>query len=182
MANETISSVPTARFLLGFDKAIAKAEMAVASTAIAMGLMVSFYTIVTRALLVPTAEWVLELPMELLVVAAIYGSGALISQDRHLSVGLVVRRLPQGWRRAVSLLVRLVLALLSVFLAERCWTAAAQAARAGLHIPELFNLPSAVPLRIAAGGFALWSLHYGLSLLARKRDAGKEPAKGEQET
>jgi TRAP-type C4-dicarboxylate transport system permease small subunit len=182
MVNETSASLLNARFLLGIDNAIAKAEMAVASTALAMGLMVSFYTIVTRTLLVPTAEWVLELPMELLVVAAIYGSGALISQDRHLSVGLVVRRLPEGWRCAVSLVVRLILALLSVFLAERCWTAAAQAVRAGLHIPELFNLPSAVPLRIAAGGFALWSLHYGLSLLAGKSEAGEEPAEADRET
>jgi TRAP-type C4-dicarboxylate transport system permease small subunit len=161
MANE--STLPP-RFLSGLDDAVAKVEITVASIALAIGLIVSLYTIVARALLVPTAEWVLELPMELLVVAAIYGSGALISRDRHLTVELVVRLLPAGWRRAVSLTVQLALALLCAFLAERSWAAAAQASLLGLHVPELFNLPTAIPLRIASVGFGLWALHFGLSL------------------
>ncbi len=167
MANE--STLPP-RFLPGLDDAVAKVEITVASIALAIGLAVSLYTIVARALLVPTAEWVLELPMELLVVAAIYGSGALVSRDRHLSVELVVRRLPDRWRRFVSLTVRLALALLCAFLAERSWAAAAQSSRVGLHIPELFNLPSAVPLRIASVGFGLWTLHYGLSMKGPTRE------------
>ena len=140
-------------------------EIAVASSALAIGLLVSLYTIAARAVLAPTAEWVLELPMELLVVASIFGSGYLISRDRHLSVDVDMRRLPARLERGLTLGIRSSLGLLSLFLAERALTAAGQAARAGLTIPELFNLSAAIPLGVASVGMALWSLHFFISLL-----------------
>jgi TRAP-type C4-dicarboxylate transport system permease small subunit len=153
-------------FFLRLDRSLARFEITVASAALAAGLLVSLYTISARAALAPTAEWVLELPMELLVVASIFGSGYLVSQDRHLGVDVVVRRL----ERRINLAVRGSLGLLSLFLAERAMTAAGQAARAGLTIPELFNLSAAVPLGIASVGLALWSLHFGVSMLKLARE------------
>jgi TRAP-type C4-dicarboxylate transport system permease small subunit len=159
---------------LRLEHGLAHFEIAVASSALAIGLLVSLYTISARAVVVPTSEWVLELPIELLVVASIYGSGFLISQDRHLSVDVVVRRFPARFQRWTTIVVRSFLGLLSVFLAERGLTAAGQAARAGLTIPELFNLSAAIPLGVASVGFALWSLHFGASLFKLGRE-GEEP-------
>jgi TRAP-type C4-dicarboxylate transport system permease small subunit len=166
VASESASPPRWIRALVRLDRAIARLEMAIASTALAIGLGVSLFTIATRALLIATAEWVLELPMELLVVASVYGSGALIGRDRHLMVDIVVDRLPAGAQRSVARSVQMILAVLCGFLAERGVTAAGQVARAGLHIPELFNLSSAVPLGVASAGLALWSLHFWISLLS----------------
>jgi TRAP-type C4-dicarboxylate transport system permease small subunit len=165
VAPQTRSRSAWLDFFLRLDRGLARFEITVASAALAAGLLVSLYTISARAALAPTAEWVLELPMELLVVASIFGSGYLVSQDRHLSVDVVVRRLPARLERRINLAVRGSLGLLSLFLAERAMTAAGQAARAGLTIPELFNLSAAIPLGIASVGLALWSLHFGVSVL-----------------
>jgi TRAP-type C4-dicarboxylate transport system permease small subunit len=158
-------AVPRGTRLHSLDRNLARVEIIVASAALAIGLLVSLYTITARAVLAPTAEWVLELPMELLVIASIFGSGYLISMDRHLSVDVVVRRLPARIERGLAWVVRAGLGVLSLFLAERALTAAGQAARVGLTIPELFNLSAAIPLGIASAGIALWSLHFFMSLL-----------------
>jgi TRAP-type C4-dicarboxylate transport system permease small subunit len=155
---------------LQLDRRLASFEIVVASVALAVGLLVSLYTISARAVLRPTAEWVLELPMELLVVASIFGSGYLVSRDRHLSVDVVVRRLPARLERGIALAVRIGLGLLSLFLAERVLRAAGQAARAGITIPELFNLSATIPLALASVGLALWSLHFGVSALMLARE------------
>ena len=75
--------------------------------------------------------------MELLVVATIFATGALIAERRHLSVGILVERLPAIWQRRVAKLVNLTLAAVSAFLARRAVVAALQASRAGLRVPEL---------------------------------------------
>lgn len=152
-------------FLLWLNGKLVRCEWGVACLAIVAGLGVSLYTVSARALRVPTAEWVLELPMELLVIAAIYGSGALVGEDKHLSVSFVMATLPVRIRRVVQPVVRIMLAAFCLFLAQRGLTATTETLRLDLRIPELFNISSAVPIAIASLGITLWGLHHLLSLL-----------------
>jgi TRAP-type C4-dicarboxylate transport system permease small subunit len=165
--------------LLRLDRWLVTFEWTVASSALTVGLFVSIYTITARALLFPTAEWVLELPMELLVIAAIYGSGALISSDRHLRIDFLVARLPQNIGRICIGIVRILLALFCAYLALLGVVATIQADRVGIRIPELFDLPSAIPMGIGTVGFTLWSLH---NLLALLRPLTVVPAKEPSES
>jgi TRAP-type C4-dicarboxylate transport system permease small subunit len=153
-----------ARAVRRVDRLVAGFEETIAAAALLAGLLVSLYTVSVRALLRPTAEWVLELPMELLVLAAIYGSGALVSRRQHLGVDLVVERFPPGLRRTLDLVVETGLVLFCAGLAALAIVAALQASRAGLNNPELFHLSAAVPLSLASAGFALWSFHFGVRL------------------
>jgi TRAP-type C4-dicarboxylate transport system permease small subunit len=153
-----------ARAVLRADRLVADFEMTIAAAALLVGLLISLYAVSVRALLWPTAEWVLELPMELLVLTAIYGSGVLVSRRQHLSVDLVVERFSPRLRRTLGVLVETGLGLFCAGLAGLATAAALQASRAGLNNPELFHLSAAVPLSLASAGFAFWSFHFGVRL------------------
>lgn len=151
-------------WLARLDRWVARFEAFVATAALVISVAVSLYTIIARVLLAPTSEWVLELPMELLVVTAIYGSGVMLYYNGHLQVDFVVNRLPLGLRRGLAMLVQAGLAVLGFFLAERGAVAAWQAAQAGLRMTQLFDIPAALPMAVASVGFAFWGLHCSLSL------------------
>ena len=140
-------------------RTLAPIEIGVAATSIAIAFAIVLYAVIARVIVRPTSEWVLELPMELLVVATIYATGSLIAERRHLSVGILVERLPAIWQLRVAKLVNLTLAAVSAFLAQRAVVAALQASRAGLRVPELFGMPTALPLAVVAVGIALWCVH-----------------------
>jgi TRAP-type C4-dicarboxylate transport system permease small subunit len=147
------------------NRAVAGGEQAVASIALAAALLISLYTIAMRALRIPTGEWVLELPIELLLVIAVYGSGALLGRRAHMRVAFLVGRLGPGALRVVTATVQLLLVAISGLLTTRAVVAAGQAARAGMHRPELLGMPESLVVWTAAFGFTLWTFHAGVGLI-----------------
>lgn len=145
--------------LARLDGGLATAEMAVASVALAVALLTSLYTVAMRAISVATGEWVLDLPVELLVVTAIYGSGALLSRRAHMRVGFLVERLAPRAAWIVGLLGEITVTAVCALVTWRAVLAAQQASRAGLRQPELFDIPVAALTGVAALGFFLWTLH-----------------------
>ena len=149
------------------DKALASLELLIASMALVGALLCALGSMVARTFRIPTSEWLLELPMELLVVLAIFGSGAMLSSDRHLSVGIFVDKFLVRWRSGLATVVTFGLAVWCAFLAERSVTASVQAARAHIRVPELFNMPSALPTAIVACGLVFWCIHLTIRLVKR---------------
>lgn len=145
--------------LARFDEGLARAEMVVASVALAVALLTSLYTVAMRAISVATGEWVLDLPVELLVVTAIYGSGALLSRRAHMRVGFLVERLTPRAAWVVGLAGQVTVTVVCALVTWRAVLAAQQASRAGLRQPELFDIPVAALTGVAAVGFAMWTLH-----------------------
>ena len=141
------------------SRALARFETIVAAACLAIAFVVVLYSVFARWLGLPSSEWILELPMELLVVCAVFASGALLHEGRHLSVGIFVERLPVVWQGRVDRAVKVALAIVSAFLAQRAALAALQAARAGLHLPELFGMPTALPLAVTSLAITLWCVH-----------------------
>lgn len=155
-----------ATLLFTFDSRLASAEMAVAAVALAVALLTALYTIAMRAILVPTGEWVLDLPVELLVVTAVYGSGSLLSRRGHMRVGFLVSHLSGGPAWVVAVASQLAVTAVCAFVSWRAFGAARQAARAGLRQLELFDLPVALLVGTAAFGFLLWTIHAFVGLVA----------------
>lgn len=164
--------------LLAFDRRLASAEMAVAAVALAVALVTALYTIAMRAMLVPTGEWVLDLPVELLVVTAVYGSGSLLSRRGHMRVGFLVAHLSGGPAWVVAVASQLAVTAVCALVSWRAIVATRQAARAGLRQLELFNLPVALLIGAAALGFLLWTIHalVGLIAVAREWPGAPPPA------
>ncbi len=137
------------------------AELAAAAVCIAGSLAISLYTIVTRALLVPTSEWVLNLPLELVTLASLFGAGWLIAGEGHIGVDFVVDWLPRRTRALVRGAVNAALGVVCLFLGAKGIVVTRQAAAIQLTIPEIFNLPVAVPTGAGTAAIFLWSLHFG---------------------
>lgn len=161
------------------DRGIARVEQGVASAALAGALLVSLYSIGMRLMRMPTGEWVLELPMELLVLLAIFGAGAVSAQRAHMRVAFLATRVTGPPARVVEWIVHLAVLALCLLLAARGVTSARQAYRAGLHSRELFNAPVGLLTAIAAMGFIGWAAHALLAVAqliqgtqARTPDAG----------
>ena len=137
------------------------AELAAAAVFLTASLCISLYTIVTRALLFATSEWVLNLPLELVTLASLFGAGGLIASEGHIGVDFVVDWLP---RRAGALArggVSAFLGLLCLFLVTRGIVATRQAVAIRLTIPEIFDLPIAIPMGVGTAAIFLWALHFG---------------------
>jgi TRAP-type C4-dicarboxylate transport system permease small subunit len=137
------------------------AELAVAALLIIGSLAISLYTIVTRALLVTTGEWVLQLPLELVALGSLFGAGALIAADGHIRVDFVVDRFPPRAEALVRRGVSTFLGVLCLFLASRGVMATRQAMAIHLTIPEIFDLPMALPTGVGTAAIFLWALHFG---------------------
>ena len=136
------------------------AELAAAGVFTAGSLGISLYTIVTRALLIPTAEWVLHLPMELVTLASLFGAGALVAGEGHIGVDFVVDWLPRRAGAAVRGAVSAFLGALCLFFAAKGIVVTRQAAAIYLTIPEIFDLPVAIPSALSTAAFFLWALHF----------------------
>ena len=154
-----------ARALARLDAALAAVEQAVASLALAAALLISLYAVLMRALRVPTGEWVLELPIELLLVIAVYGSGALLARRAHMRVVFFVERLAPRAGAAAAACTQALLALVCAFLTSRAAIAAGQASGAGMYRRELFGAPEALFVWVGAAGIALWTLHAVIGLV-----------------
>jgi TRAP-type C4-dicarboxylate transport system permease small subunit len=137
------------------------AELAAAAACTAGSLGISLYTVVTRALLIPTAEWVLHLPLELVTVASLFGAGALIASESHIGVDFVVDWLPRRAGAAVRGAVSAFLGALCLFLVGRGVVVTRQSAAIYLTIPEIFDLPVAIPTGVNTAAIFLWALHFG---------------------
>jgi TRAP-type C4-dicarboxylate transport system permease small subunit len=151
------------------ESVITATEQAIASVALAAALLIALYTVLMRGLKVPTGEWVLDLPIELLGVTAIYGAGALLGRRGHMSVGFVVARFDPRVARVVALVIQVLMLAICVVLASRGFIAAGQSARAGLRQHELFDVPVAWLVWTGAIGFAGWTLHCALDLVEQVR-------------
>jgi TRAP-type C4-dicarboxylate transport system permease small subunit len=136
------------------------AEMAIAALLIVGSLGISLYTIVTRALLVTTGEWVLQLPLELVALGALFGAGGLIAADGHIRVEFVVARLPPRAAAFVRTGVSVSLGALCLFLASRGVVVTRQAMMIHLTIPEIFDLPMSLPAAVGTAAIFLWALHF----------------------
>ncbi len=137
------------------------AELAVSALFIAASLGISLYTIATRALLVPTSEWVLNLPLELVTLASLYGAGGLIASEGHIGVDFVVNWLPRPMGALARGAVSAFLGAVCLFLGARGVVVIRQAAAIHLTIPEIFDLPVAIPTGASIAAIFLWALHFG---------------------
>lgn len=137
------------------------AELTVAALLIIVSLGISLYTIVTRALLVTTGEWVLQLPLELVALGSLFGAGGVIAADGHIRVDFVVDRLPPRAKAFVRRGVSACLGMLCLFLASRGVVVTRQAMAIHLTIPEIFDLPTAMPAGVGTAAILLWALHFG---------------------
>jgi TRAP-type C4-dicarboxylate transport system permease small subunit len=138
-----------------------RVELAIAAVLIGASLGISLYTIVTRALLIPTSEWVLDLPLEFLTLASLFGAGALIANEGHIGVDFVVDRLPPRPRALTRGVVNAFLGAVCLFLVAKGVTVTRQAVAIQLTIPEIFDLPVAIPTGAATAALCLWALHFG---------------------
>lgn len=136
-------------------------ELAVAAVFITGSLCISLYTIVTRALLIPTAEWVLHLPLELLTLASLFGAGGLIGSEGHIGVDFVVDWLPPRAAAGVRGAVSAFLGVVCLFLVTKGFVVTRQAMAIYLTIPEVFDLPVAIPTGVGSAAIFLWALHFG---------------------
>lgn len=169
---------PPAGTLGRLEAALTSTEQAIASVALAVALFVALYTVLMRAVHVPTGEWVLDLPIELLGVTAIYGAGAMLGRRAHMSVGFVVARFDPRVAHAVALFTHGLMLVICVVLTSRAFIAAGQAARAGLRQHELFDVPVSWLVLVGAVGFVGWTLHSVaafLQLLLASRGTGDRP-------
>lgn len=158
------------------ERRVAAVELAVASTALGLALGISLYAILMRALRRPTGEWVLDLPIELLLVIAVYGSGALMATRGHMRVEFAVSRLAPAVVLAATLFGRGLVFLVCATLTSRAIVAAGQLATAGLRRQELFGVSEALLVWASAVGLGGWTLHAGLALweaAARSRPPGQ---------
>ncbi len=137
------------------------AELAAAAVFVSGSLCVSLYTIVTRALMVPTSEWVLHLPLELVTLASLFGAGGLIASEGHIGVDFVVDSLPRRVGVAVRVAVSVFLGAVCLFLGAMGIVVTGQAAAIHLTIPEIFDLPVAIPTGVNTAAIFLWALHFG---------------------
>lgn len=137
------------------------AELAVAAIFIAGSLGISLYTIVTRALFIPTSEWVLNLPLELVTLAFLFGAGGLIASEGHIGVDFVVDWLPRRMGAVVRGAVSAFLWVVCLFLVAKGVGVTRQAAAIQLTIPEIFDLPVAIPTGTSTAAILLWTLHFG---------------------
>lgn len=136
------------------------AELAVAAIFTAGSLGISLYTIVTRALMVPTAEWVLHLPLELVTLASLFGAGGLIASEGHIGVDFVVNWLPRRTGALVRGAVSAFLGGVCLFLVGKGVVVTRQSAAIHLTIPEIFDLPVAIPTGVSTAAIFLWALHF----------------------
>ena len=136
------------------------AELAAAAVLIAGSLGISLYTIVTRALLVPTSEWVLSLPLEILTLAFLFGAGGLIASEGHIGVDFVVDWLPPRAGTAVRGAVSAFLGVVCFWLVVKGIAVTRQSAAIHLTIPEIFDLPVAILTGLGSLAIFLWALHF----------------------
>jgi TRAP-type C4-dicarboxylate transport system permease small subunit len=140
---------------------IGYAELAVAAVLIAGSLGISLYTIVTRALMIPTSEWVLDVPLEVVTLASLFGAGGLIASEGHIGVDFVVDWLPRRTGALTRGAVSAFLGVVSLFLVAKGAMVTRQAAAIHLTIPEIFDLPMAIPTGASTAAMFLWTLHFG---------------------
>ncbi len=140
---------------------IGYAELAVAAVLIAGSLGISLYTIVTRALMIPTSEWVLDVPLEVVTLASLFGAGGLIASEGHIGVAFVVDWLPRRTGALTRGAVSAFLGVVCLFLVAKGVGVTRQAAAIHLTIPEIFNLPVAIPTGTSTAAILLWALHFG---------------------
>lgn len=155
--------------LARFEVVVTTAEQFLASLALAIALLVALYTVAMRAIRVPTGEWVLDLPIELLGVTAIYGAGAMLGRRGHMSVGFIVARFTPRLAQAAALLMQVLMLGLCLLLTSRAVLAAWQADRAGLRQHELFEVPVSWLVWAGAVGFLGWTLHSAFGLVQAAR-------------
>ncbi len=161
------------------EAGLSSAEQVIASSALAAALFIALYTVLMRAFRVPTGEWVLDLPIELLGVTAIYGAGAMLGRRAHMRVGFIVARFDPRAAHAVEVAMQALMLTICLVLASRAFIAAGQVARAGLRQHELFDVPVAWLVWVGAIGLVGWTLHtaFGLvALLMQPRDPDAERA------
>lgn len=151
------------------------AELAVAAIFIAGSLGISLYTIVTRALLVATSEWVLDLPLEFATLASLFGAGGLIASEGHIGVAFLVDWLPRRTGALTRGVVSAFLGVVCVFLVAKGAMVTRQAAALHLTIPEIFDLPVAIPTGASIAAIFLWTLHFGWLAVHHSVAAFREP-------
>ena len=158
------------------DRAIATVEEAVASAALLLALCISLYAVFMRWARIPTGEWVLDLPVELLLVIALYGSGALIARRSHMSVVFALERLPRSARFAGTVMTQVLLTTVCAVLTSRAAVAAQQAAAAGLRRRELFYVSEGLLVSVSVLGIACWTVHAAIGLVHTVRSGRVAPA------
>jgi TRAP-type C4-dicarboxylate transport system permease small subunit len=142
-------------------RGVGRVEVALAAACITASLGISLYTIVTRTLLIPTSEWVLDLPLELVTLASLFGAGGLIASEGHIGVDFVVDWLPRRTGSLTRGAVSAFLGVVCLFLVSRGAMVTRQAAAIHLTIPEIFDLPMAIPAGVSTAAIFLWTLHFG---------------------
>ena len=138
-----------------------QAELGVATVCIAASLAISVYTIATRTLLIPTSEWVLNLPLELITLASLFGAGGLVAREGHIEVDFLVDWLPPTTGALARGAVSLLLGIVSLFLVTKGIGVTRQAMAIHLTIPEIFDLPVAFLNAVSTAAMVLWTLHFG---------------------
>jgi TRAP-type C4-dicarboxylate transport system permease small subunit len=157
-----------------FIARLAKVEMGIVVIILALTVLTSIYTIVSRNSGHSTEEWVLKGPELALVWMTFLGTAALITWDEHVTADFVLLRLPPTVRRVIETILWLVSLAVAIYILVGSINVVQQGAAGGQRIYEFFDLPIQYGQGILPVGAALWIVHILVKLAATIR--GIKPA------
>jgi len=141
-----------------------------ASLAILLSAIILTYEVIIRYIFKVPTIWEIEFSVYLIIMATYLGAAYGLKDDAHISINIIVRLLPDAYRRKLTIVTSLLSLAFCMILAWKGWEMWWGATSKGWRSESLWGPPLTIPYIFLPLGMTLLSLQYVILIVGLIRE------------